>query len=120
MLPGYNDQLVVRTEGNSFIHAYYRSMDLNMYDAPVPGNFYGKATPLKSQPDANDVVKELAQEGINIDKENTMVLLQGEEPSTYRPMVPVVGILALCWIIALIGLFRILSGRTQRRRPARR
>ncbi len=115
-LPGYGNHLLVRADGDDFLHAYYRNMDLNL-DAQIKvANFYGKVTPLKSQAGSEEVVKDLAQKGITVDKEDTMVLLQGEEPSAYRPMVPVVGVLALFWILALVGLMRILSGRRPRRR----
>ena len=118
-VPSYNGQLLVRAEGPSFLHAYYRGMDLNMYDSPVAANFYGKVTPLKGQADADQVVKDFAKHGISVEKETAMVILQGEEPRTYRPMVPVVGLLATSWLAALVGLLRILTGGPGRRRPVR-
>jgi hypothetical protein len=116
VLPAYGNSLLIRTKGDNYLHAYYRAMDLNMDAAPREGNFYGKVTPLGEQAGADEAIDLLAAHNINLDKENTMVILQGEEPSSYRPMVPVVGLLALFWILALVGLFNILSGRRQRRR----
>ena len=116
VLPIYGNHLLVRAEGDSFLHAYYRSMDLNMVTQPVEGNFYGKVTPLKNQAGYEEVIKELAEKGVELDKDKVMVILQGEEPSTYRPMVPIVGVLAVFWILALVGLLRILSGRRNPRR----
>ena len=117
-LPAYGNKLLVRADGESFLHAYYRAADLNLDPGPREANFYGKITPLTGQADWERLVDRLALEGVTVDKEQTMVLLQGEEPSTYRPMVPVVGFLALSWVLALVGLFNILilSGRRQRRR----
>jgi hypothetical protein len=115
-LPAYGNHLLIRTEGDSFLHGYYRNMDLNMITQPVEGNFYGKVTPLKNQAGSEEVVKELADKGIEVDKDKVMVILQGEEPSTYRPMVPIVGVLAVFWILALVGLLRIVSGRRNPRR----
>jgi hypothetical protein len=115
-LPGYGNLLFVRVEGDSFLHAYFRNMDLNLDTEVREANFYGKVTSLKSQAGTEEVIKALAGSGINVDKDKAMVLLQGEEPSTYRPMVPVVGVLALFWILALVGLVQILSGRRNRHR----
>jgi hypothetical protein len=118
LLPHYGNQLLVRTDGFSFLRDYARAMDVSGDISPRSGNFYGKVTPLKAQADADNVAKEFAELGISLDKETAMVLLQGEEPSTYRPMVPVVGMLAMFWAVALVGLFRILRGRGPRRRRA--
>jgi hypothetical protein len=114
-VPGYGGRLFVRAEGDSFLHAYYRAMDLNMATGPRPANFYGKITPVKSQADAQEAIDALAARGIEVDKETAMVILQGEMPRSFRPMVPVWGMLALFWLFALVGLLRILSGQTQRR-----
>lgn len=117
-LPQYDNQLLVRAEGDSFLHAYYRAMDLNMDTQPRPGNFFGKITTLSEQADTGKVAEDLAQQGIQIDKEKAMVLLQGEQPGTYRPMVPVVGVLATFWTLALVGLLRIWRSGGRRRRNA--
>jgi hypothetical protein len=118
VLPAFGNNLLVRTEGDSYLHAYYRAMDLNMDTAPRAGNFYGKVTALREQTGADEAVKQLAANGVQIDADTAMVILQGEAPSTYRPMVPVVGVLAVFWLLALVGLYNILSGRRQRRRRA--
>src|SRR3954447_2689497 len=114
-IPNYGNQLLVRTEGEEYLHAYYRAADLNMDEAPRAANFYGKVTTLKSQADADKVVEDLEAQGVYVDKETAMVIMQGEEPGTYRPMVPVVGVLATSWVVALIGLLRILRGHERRR-----
>src|SRR5437899_3153373 len=48
-LPGFGNHLLVRAEGDSFLHAYYLNMDLNLDTQIKVGNFYGKVTPLKEQ-----------------------------------------------------------------------
>jgi hypothetical protein len=118
-LPEYGNKLLVRAEGESFLHAYYRAADLNLDSGPREANFHGKITALTGQADWERLVARLAFEGVKVDKEQTMVLLQGEEPRAYRPMVPVVGLLAAFWALALVGLLRILWGRGSRRRMRR-
>src|SRR5205085_4795725 len=83
-LPGYDNLLFVRVEGDTFLRAYFRSMDVNLATEVREANFYGKVTSLKSQAGTEEVIKALAASGINVDKDRAMVLLQGEEPSTYR------------------------------------
>lgn len=117
-LSEFGNTLIVRTEGPKFLSSYYRNMELSRAEYLKKATFYGKITLLKQQAGSDEVVKELALQGVYVDKDTTMVLLEGEEPSTYRPMVPVVGMLALFWILALVGLLRILSGRRPRRRRA--
>jgi hypothetical protein len=115
-LPQYGNKLLVRAEGESFLHAYYRAADLNLDSGPREANFHGKITALTGQADWERLASRLALEGVTVDKEHTMVLLQGEVPHTYRPMVPVVGVLAAFWALALVGVLRILRGNGARRK----
>jgi hypothetical protein len=119
-LPQYGNKLLVRAEGESFLHAYYRAADLNLDSQPRYANFFGKITPLTGQADWERLAAKLNFEGLQIDKQKTMVLLQGEEPQAYRPMVPVVGLLAAFWALALVGLLRILRGGGGSRRRMRK
>ena len=84
----------------------------------MPIRYYGKVTTLQSQINADEAFEGLAAQGIEIDKDNAMVLVQGEEPSNYRPIVPVMPVLALIWGVTLIGAWQIWRGRKPRRRPA--
>ena len=115
-LPQYGNKLLVRAEGESFLHAYYRAADLNLDSGPREANFHGKITALTGQADWERLATRLAVEGVTVDKEHTMVLLQGEVPHTYLPMVPVVGVLAAFWALALVGVLRILRGSGARRK----
>jgi len=119
-LPQFGDKLVVRAEGESFLQAYYHAADLNLDSQPRYANFYGKITPLTGEADWEHLASKLSFEGVKIDGEKTMVLLQGEAPQAYRPMVPVVGVLAAFWALALIGLLRILRGNGGSRRRLRK
>jgi hypothetical protein len=119
-IPRFGDKLIVRAEGESFLQAYYKAADLNLDSGPREGNFYGKVASLTSQADWERLAGKLDYAGVKLDKEHTMVLLQGEAPQAYRPMVPVVGVLAAFWAVALIGLLRILRGSRTPRRKLRR
>lgn len=114
-LGGYDNELFVRAEGEDFLRAYKRSVDMDPGNSPKMSSYYGKLTKLDGQAGSETVIKELASQGIQINKDKTMVLLHGEEPRTYRPIVPVWGILALLWGLALVGLVRIWRGRRPRR-----
>jgi len=109
-LPRYDNKLLVRTDSYSYLQAYFQTIDLNLDTSPREANFSGKLTTFAEQADGEKVWAELTRQGINIDRKQAMVLLQGEEPSTYRPMVPVVGVLAAFWALALVGLLRIWRG----------
>ena len=111
---GFDNLLFVRTDKGQYLFPY----DQDPATGFIVGNpvrYSGKITTLKSQPDADKAVKELAAEGITVDEDNAMVLLQGEEPATYRPIVPVMPLLAIFWALALAGAYQIW-----RRRPPRR
>jgi hypothetical protein len=116
----YDHLLLVRANGLEFLRDYSRAIELSGDLELAPAHFYGKITSLSSQVGAGEVIDEFSARGIGIDKERTMVILQGEKPSTYRPAVPAVGILALWWLLAAVGLMRILNRNPgPRRRRAR-
>jgi hypothetical protein len=103
---GFNNLLFVRTDKGQYLFPY----DQDPATGFIVGNpvrYSGKITTLKGQPDADKAVKALAAQGITVDEENAMVLLQGEEPATYRPIVPVMPLLAIFWALALIGAYQI-------------
>lgn len=111
----YDNLLLVRADGKEFLSDYARGIELSKATGDVPAHLYGKITPLQGQAGAADVIEAVAERGITLDPERTMVILQGEKPSTYRPAVPAVGLLALLWFLALLGLMRIMRGRPRRR-----
>ncbi len=117
-LPGYDNTLFLRSEDKDFMQTYY--CDPSSAQGTGQYQFYGKLTSMQSQLGATDALKDLEAQGITIDKEKAMVLLHGEQPSTYRPIVPVWGSLALLWVAALVGLFKTWLGRQTPRRKARR
>jgi hypothetical protein len=110
---GYDHVLFVRTDKGKYLFPYDYSADAGFEHNDIV-RFYGKVTRLEGQPDGEEALEALAAEGITVDKEEAMVLLQGEEPSIYRPMVPVMPLLALFWIVALAGAWQILRGRRPR------
>ncbi len=109
-LRGYNNQLLVRTKDASYVFPYGDSSLARLKTIPAD-QYSGKITALEGQPDADKVVEELGKRGVVVDKKKTMVLLQGEMPSTYRPIVPVMPVLAILWGVTLAGLFQIWRGR---------
>ena len=116
VLKEHGSQLLVRTRENYY--AYPPDTGPQAYSAPS-GYFTGKVTELSTRLDADKVVKEMGKVGVAVDKDTTMVLLQGEKPSTYRPMVPVMPVLAWVWLVALVGLVQILRGRKPRQEMSR-
>lgn len=119
-LGGYNNELFVRAEGQDFLRAYKRAVDDNPGTQARPAEFYGKLTVLSEQLGSQEAATELSGNGITIDKTRAMVLLHGEEPRIYRPIVPVWGLLALFWLLALVGLVKIMRSRGPRRRALKR
>jgi hypothetical protein len=111
VVPGYDNLLLVRTEGYDFLRDYARALDLRGGSEQHATKFYGKITELKGQAGSQEAIEEFANLGVELDEEWAMVILQGEEPTRYRPVVPVVGLLATSWLLALVGLVRILTGR---------
>ena len=111
-LQGYGNQLFVRAEDSRY--AFPNNIDLHA-NKERPLLYVGKITPLNGRAGSKELIEEMAQRGIEVDKESAMVLLQGEQPSTYRPMVPVIPVLAWIWLAALVGTIQILRGRHPRR-----
>ena len=111
---GFDNLLFVRTDKGQYLFPYDQDPAAGFLAADKV-RYSGKITTLKSQPDADKALQALADQGIKIDKENAMVLLQGEEPATYRPIVPVMPLLAIFWAVALVGAYQIWRGRRPRR-----
>jgi hypothetical protein len=111
---GFDNLLFVRADKCDYLFPYDQSPETGfIVQGSVP--YSGKITPLKGQPDGEKALEALEKEGITVDKENAMVLLQGEEPATYRPIVPVMPLLAIFWSLALAGAWQIWRGRRPKR-----
>jgi hypothetical protein len=108
---GYDRHLLIRTDDPQYLFPYDYDPQRGFIDASEV-QYTGKALPLKTQMSADTVVEELAARGVPVDKEKVVLLSQGEIPSRFRPMVPVMPALAWVWLAALVGLIRIA-----RRRP---
>jgi hypothetical protein len=117
-LRGYGSTLFVRTKEGKYLlpYRYTGAPSSALYGA---GHFSGKLTTLKGQPDAEDAVEAFAARGIGVNADTAMVLLLGEEPKTYRPIVPVMPLLAMFWGVALVGAWQIWRGRQRPRRATR-
>ncbi|MDQ3929626.1 MAG: hypothetical protein M3328_10835 [Chloroflexota bacterium] len=113
-LRGYGNLLFVRTDDIKYILPFDYSSANGLWDR-AQVHYTGKVTSLSGEPDAEEAIKQLSGQGFRIDKDKALVLVQGEMPSTYRPMVPVMPALAFVWGLALVGLLQIL----RRRRPLR-
>jgi hypothetical protein len=107
---GFDNLLFVRTDKGQYLFPYDQSPETGFIDQGIV-RYSGKITTLKGQPDGEKAVAALEKQGIKVDKENAMVLLQGEEPATYRPIVPVMPLLAIFWALALAGAWQIWRGR---------
>lgn len=117
-LRGYTGVLFVRSDEGQYLlpYRYTGRPGSSIYSA---GHFSGKLTTLRSQPDAEDAIEALGARGIYVDKETAMVLLLGEEPKEYRPIVPIMPLLALFWVVVLVGAWQIWRGRQRPRRANR-
>jgi hypothetical protein len=117
-LKGYAGVLFLRTDEGKYLlpYRYTGEPGSPLYST---GHFSGKLTTLKGQPDAEKAVDALAAQGIYVDVDTAMVLLQGEEPKAYRPIVPIMPLLALFWVVVLVGAWQIWRGRQRPRRAAR-
>jgi hypothetical protein len=87
-------------------------------DLPAGGDgpaFVGRLVRFADAPHADDAEKVLAEaEGAPVVPKDAYVLIEGEAPKTYRPMVPLVGGLGLVWFLALVSFTRAWR-RTPRR-----
>jgi hypothetical protein len=111
---GFNNLLFVRTDKAEYLFPYDQNAQAG-FVSQGKVRYFGKITTLKGQPDADKAVEALAKQGITVNKESAMVLLQGEEPATYRPIVPVMPLLAIFWTVAGVGAWQIWRGRRPRR-----
>jgi hypothetical protein len=117
-ISGFNRQLFVYTDKGKYLFPFDYTPEAGFLVDSKPIRYFGKVTTLQSQINASEAFEGLAAQGIYLDEETTMVLVQGEEPSNYRPIVPVMPVLAIFWGLALIGAWQIWRGRRTRRRPA--
>ena len=105
-LVGYGDQLLVVTTQRDWEGA-----------RPAPRvRFTGKVVPLSSAPDYGAYKRIVAPDGTLPD--DTYALLEGEEPETYRPMIPLVGALLVLWLIVFIGFIQVWKRRRPRSQAA--
>lgn len=111
---GFDNLLLVRTDKAQYLFPYDQDPQTG-FIAQGTVRYAGKITTLKGQPDADKALDALAAQGIIVDKENAMVILPGEEPAAYRPIVPVMPLLAIFWALAGIGALQIWRGRRPRR-----
>jgi hypothetical protein len=111
---GFDNLLFVRTDKGQYLFPYDQSPETGFIAQGIV-RYSGKITTLKGQPDSEKAIAALEKEGIKVDKENAMVLLPGEEPATYRPIVPVMPLLAIFWSLALAGAWQIWRGRRPKR-----
>ncbi len=116
-ISGFNHELFIYTDKGGYLFPFDYTPESGFLTDATPVRYFGKVTTLQSQPNSDQAIEGLAAQGINIDKDNAMVLVQGEEPSDYRPIVPVMPALALFWGATLIGAWQIWRGRRPRRRP---
>lgn len=116
-IQGFNHKLFIYTDKGEYLFPFDYTLDGGFQTDSIPIRYYGKVTTLQSQINADEAFEGLAQYGIYLDKATTMVLVQGEEPGDYRPMVPIMPILAVFWAIALFGAWQVWRGR---RRPNQR
>ena len=112
-IEGYDHQLLIRTDDPQYLFPAD-------YD-PIAGfqeigemRYTGKVVSLKGQLNADDIIQTLQAQGMTIDKEKAVFISQGEVPSSYRPIVPVVPFIAWAWLVALVGLVQIARGRRPR------
>ena len=97
-LAGFDHRLLVSTPGLA-----WQQTD------PVP-RFTGKIVSLATAPDAAAFKAVLDREQPDqtwLPQKEVYVLLEGEHPGTYRPMIPVVGALALLLIVVSVDLVRV-------------
>lgn len=116
-IKGFDGQLFIYTDKAEYLFPFDYNPDNGFLTGETPIRYFGKVTTLEGQINADKAIAGLENQGIYVDKDNAMVLVQGEEPSNYRPMVPVMPALAVFWGVTLIGAWQVWRGR---RRPRRR
>ena len=112
-LQGYGYQLFVRTNSGQYLFPYDYNPETGFEGNAAPILYSGKITPLKSQAGADALIGQLEKQGVTVDKEKAMVLLLNEAPSAYRPVVPVMPVLAWMWLAAFVGLVQIWRGKSR-------
>ena len=115
-LTGYDNELFVRTKELKYLLPPNLFPGLN-FSSRV--HYMGKIATFDSQSGSDKATKQLEAEGVYLDKDKAMVLSEGETPSTYRPIVPVMPVLAWLWGVALIGLFQIWRGKRNQKLETR-
>jgi hypothetical protein len=116
-ISGFNHRLYIYTDKGEYLFPFDYTPEAGFLELTSPLRYFGKVTTLTSQVNADEAFEGLAAQGISVDEETTMVVVQGEEPSDYRPIVPIMPLLAIFWGLALIGAWQIWRGRRSRRRP---
>ncbi|HMA34352.1 MAG TPA: hypothetical protein VKY74_07690 [Chloroflexia bacterium] len=108
---GYSD----KQEGVSKL--FVLTDDIHPAPAPVTGApaFIGRLVRFEDAPHAQDARAVLAQALNTPVAPDTYVLIEGDAPKAYRPMVPLVGGLGLVWFLSLVSFTR-----AWRRAPRRR
>ena len=115
---GFDHRLFVYTDKGKYLFPFDYTPETGFLVDSTPIRYFGKVTTLQSQVNADEAFEGLAAQGIYLDEAETMVIAQGEEPSNYRPIVPMMPLLAIFWGLALIGAWQVWRGRRTRRRPA--
>lgn len=78
--------------------------------------FDGRLVRFDEAPHAADAEKAINAALNDAIAPNTYVLIEGDAPKTYRPMVPLVGGLGLIWFLSLVSFTRVWRGTPRRRR----
>jgi len=113
-ISGFNHKLFIYTDKGKYLFPFDYTPDGGFLKDNTPIRYFGKVTTLQSQVGADEAFEGLNKHGIYVDKDTTMVLVQGEEPGNYRQIVPVMPALAVFWTLAAFGAFQVWRGR---RRP---
>ena len=106
----YGMQLLIRTDDPRYLLSTDYHPVLGLPKSPQ-ATYTGKVMALQNHADAKQVMEELERQGIRVELEKVMFLSQGELPSAYRPIVPVMPVLAWAWLFAVVGLVQITRGR---------
>lgn len=109
-LQGYDNIILLSTDNSMYLFPYDYNPEQG-FIGQTQVEYNGKITPLKEEANSQEIVNQLARQGLIINKDTTMVLSLGEKPSSYRPIVPVMPVLAWLWGAALLGLLQIWRGR---------
>jgi len=103
------------TDKEGAIKLFVITDDINFASGNTEVAFTGRLVPFDQAPYAGDAEKVLNAALNDPVAPDTYVLLEGEAPKTYRPMVPLVGGLGLVWFVTAVSFTR-----SWRRAPRRR